>query len=91
MTGTTRTILVLLALVLAASIVADAAEAKSKRQKHKRIATPPPTELWHAPGARQQPARMIEVRPGLWISSYGCIQDEGYGRYSSCDITDGLH
>ena len=31
---------------------------------------------------------MIEVKPGLWVSSYGCITDEGYGRYNSCDITD---
>ena len=30
------------------------------------------------------PARMIEVRPGLFISSYGCFTDEGYGRYSPC-------
>ena len=26
---------------------------------------------------RQQPARMIEVKPGLWISSYGCVTDDG--------------
>jgi hypothetical protein len=28
--------------------------------------------------------RMIEVRRGLWISSYECVTDEGYGRYRSC-------
>jgi hypothetical protein len=41
-----------------------------------------------APGFHSQAARMIEVKPGLWISSYGCVTDEGYGRYNSCDITD---
>ena len=28
--------------------------------------------------------RMIKVRPGLWISSYDCVTDDGYGRYRSC-------
>jgi hypothetical protein len=28
--------------------------------------------------------RMIEVRPGLWISSYDCVTDDGNGRYRSC-------
>ena len=42
------------------------------------------------PGASfQQPARMIEVKPGVWISSYGCITDDGYGRFLPCDITEG--
>jgi hypothetical protein len=27
---------------------------------------------------------MIEVRPGIIISSYDCIVDEGYGRYRRC-------
>ena len=30
------------------------------------------------------PAHMVEVRPGLWISSYGCVVDEGYGRLRNC-------
>ena len=84
----TRTILVFLAVAFAASLFADTGEAKSRRHKNKPVANPA-TEP--APGFRQQPARMIEVRPGLWISSYGCIQDEGYGRYLACDITDGMH
>jgi hypothetical protein len=28
--------------------------------------------------------RMIEARPGVFISSYGCITDEGYGRWRPC-------
>ena len=33
-----------------------------------------------------EPARMIELRPGLFISSYGCVTDEGQGRWLPCDI-----
>lgn len=86
----TRTIFTFLAVALAASLFAGTGEAKSRSKKTQRIA-PPATEPSHEPGFRQQPARMIEVKPGLWVSSYGCVQDEGYGRYSSCDITDGMH
>jgi hypothetical protein len=28
--------------------------------------------------------RMIQVRPGVFISSYGCITDDGYGRWRPC-------
>lgn len=30
------------------------------------------------------PARMIEVRPGVIISNYDCITDDGYGRWRPC-------
>jgi hypothetical protein len=30
------------------------------------------------------PAHMVEVRPGKWISSYGCVIDEGNGRLRNC-------
>jgi hypothetical protein len=75
--------LMFLGSVLAVSIAADAADAKSKQRK--RAA---PVAAQSAPGFHSQAARMIEVKPGLWISSYGCVTDEGYGRYNSCDITD---
>jgi hypothetical protein len=76
-----------LTAVLAAAIAGTslASPLAAKARKHKPA---PPAHAWSAPGA-QQPARMIEVRPGLWISSYGCISDEGYGRYLPCDLTDG--
>jgi hypothetical protein len=73
----------LLAVAVAAATLASPVEAKTK---HKR--TPAPAAgTWNRPTA-QQPARMIEVRPGLWVSSYGCVTDEGYGRFSPCDLTD---
>jgi len=31
---------------------------------------------------------MIEVKPGYWMSSYGCTIDNGYGRITPCDLTD---
>jgi len=37
------------------------------------------------PSFRQEPPRMVEVRPGYWISTWGCFTDEGYGRIGSCD------
>jgi hypothetical protein len=27
---------------------------------------------------------MIEARPGVFVSSYDCVIDEGYGRYRLC-------
>jgi hypothetical protein len=36
-----------------------------------------------------EPARMIEVRPGLIISSYDCVIDEGYGRFIPCSVGGG--
>jgi hypothetical protein len=31
-----------------------------------------------------EPPRMIEVRPGWWISTYDCVSDEGQGRWRPC-------
>jgi hypothetical protein len=33
-----------------------------------------------------EPARMIQLSNGRWISSYGCVQDEGNGRFSDCNL-----
>jgi hypothetical protein len=50
--------------------------------KHRHRGARAPVPVAGAPSSG--PARMIEVRPGLFISSYGCVTDEGYGRYSPC-------
>jgi len=87
-----RLMTTLLTFAVATSL-SGSADAKH-RHHHKRVHAPPayaplpPTGLWHAPSA-QEPARMIQVRPGVWISSYGCVTDEGYGRISPCDVGDG--
>lgn len=78
---------IILGLALSATAFADAAEAAAKR--HKRVAKPAPIARQVAPAFRQQPARMIELRPGYWISSWGCYTDEGYGRYGTCDMREG--
>jgi hypothetical protein len=68
--------------IIAASVFAlasaDMAFAGSK--KHKRTRAPVAVSHSHW----SEPARMIEVRPGLIISSYDCVIDEGYGRYRLC-------
>ena len=83
---TFRLMTILTALALAAGL-AGSADAKH-RHRHPRAFAAPPTDLWHTPSA-QEPARMIEVRPGVWVSSYGCVTDEGYGRILPCDLGDG--
>jgi hypothetical protein len=68
--------------IIAASVVAlltiDAAGATPKHRHHRYV----PVAV--APSASFAPPRMIEVRPGVIISSYDCIVDEGYGRYHRC-------
>jgi hypothetical protein len=59
----------------------DAAFAGSKH-RHARHRGWAPVAAATAPAFG--PARMIEVRPGLIISSYDCVTDEGYGRYTPC-------
>jgi hypothetical protein len=39
------------------------------------------------PAARAgEPPRMIQLSNGRWISSYGCVMDEGNGRFSDCNL-----
>ena len=68
-----------------ALMLTSLAEAKDRR--HKRVTRP--SAIAQAQALGSQPARMIEIRPGYWISSYGCAQDAGYGRFTPCDLTDG--
>jgi hypothetical protein len=73
-----------LAIAAAAALAtATTAAAASKHHhryaRHARAGVAAP-----APNSSFAPARMIEARPGVWISSYGCIQDEGYGRWTYC-------
>jgi hypothetical protein len=67
--------------IAAASVLAlatvDVAWASAKHRHHGAYVAP-------APVSSYEPARMIEVRPGVIISSYDCITDEGYGRWRRC-------
>lgn len=77
----------LLCCALAMSALAGPADA-ARRQK--RAVKPVPLAAHvAAPTYRRNPARMIEVRPGHWIASWGCKTDEGYGRIGTCDRREG--
>jgi hypothetical protein len=78
--------------VVALSVVAlaaiDAAHATSKKRHYARHPTRPAAAAV-APGYSSGPARMYEARPGVWISTYDCITDEGYGRWRPCSSGGG--
>jgi hypothetical protein len=69
----------LVAVSLLAPVTADSALAKHYRQ-HAPVAGGPAVEAQSSfPGPR-----MIQVRPGVFISSYDCVTDDGYGRWRPC-------
>jgi hypothetical protein len=74
------------ACLVAASTTADA---KHRKWHHVRHHAPVAYQSNPFYGIKQEPARMIEVKPGLYISSYGCVTDEGNGRYMPCDMGRG--
>jgi hypothetical protein len=80
--------LLLIAGVAACLVVASTTADAKHRKWHARHAH---TTTYVQPGPfyKQEPARMIEIKPGLYISSYGCVTDEGYGRYLPCDAGRG--
>jgi hypothetical protein len=80
-----RTLTVFLAFAISLPALGSTADAASKR--HKRVAKHAATQ--QQPKFRQEPPRMYEVRPGHWISTWGCFTDEGYGRIGSCDMREG--
>ena len=80
-----RSLTVLLALAVSVAAFGSSADAASKR--HKRAMNEAPVA--GTPAFRQEPPRMYEVRPGYWISTWGCFTDEGYGRIGSCDRRHG--
>jgi hypothetical protein len=85
---TLKALSVLLCAALIAPALVAPAEATPKKKRVKPVATP-----HHAVGIpktyRNEPARMIEIAPGRWVSTYGCFTDEGNGRFGSCDMREG--
>jgi hypothetical protein len=73
----------------AACLVAASTAADAKHRKWHTYVAPAVSQSNPFYGIKQEPARMIEVRPGLYVSSYGCVTDEGYGRYMPCDMGRG--
>jgi hypothetical protein len=79
-------------LLLAAAVVVMAfATTADAAQKRKRAKAPAAVPSYVGPPKtyRNEPARMIEIAPGRWISTWGCYTDEGNGRYGSCDMREG--
>jgi len=77
---------ILFAALGVASIIITAAAAEPEKVKRKRVVQTQPTALW--PGASSMaPARMIEVRPGYWVSSYGCVFEDAQGRLLDCQTS----
>ena len=79
------TIRLLLGFVAALALAVPTVSATSKHDSYGR----PPharTLARNVPHSNSSfaPARIIEARPGVFISSYGCITDEGYGRWTYC-------
>jgi hypothetical protein len=73
------------AIAVTAALVLSASAAAAAKKHHPRYARHPQA-AYVAPSTDSgfAPAHMIEARPGVFISSYGCITDEGYGRWLYC-------
>ena len=72
--------------VLALTIIdASLASAKQRQRGTRHAVRHAPVNV--VPRSSFEPARMIEVRPGVWISTYDCITDDGYGRWRPCSST----
>ena len=66
-----------LALTASAALAAKKHHPRYARHTYAAYVAPAPNSGFASP-------HMIEARPGVFISSYGCIQDEGYGRWTYC-------
>jgi hypothetical protein len=75
-----------LTIAIAVALAAATTAASAASKKHHRYAAHPRASVVVPPGpySTSGPPHMVEARPGVWISSYGCITDEGYGRWLYC-------
>lgn len=70
-----------IAAMTAASLTIPAGTALAAKKKTR--VTPPA----YVSDSSMAPARMIEIRPGYFVSSYGCVTDQGYGRILPCSYS----
>jgi hypothetical protein len=78
--------------IVALSVVALAAidTAYASRKHHKYAPRHVPAVYGSVPSNSSfDPPRMYEARPGVWISTWDCITDEGYGRWRPCSAGGG--
>jgi hypothetical protein len=75
-----------LLLGLAATLALAAPTASASSKHHRYVHPHPPAVARNVPGAGPSfaPPQIFEARPGVFISTYGCITDEGYGRWTYC-------
>ena len=66
--------------ILLLTLITGISVAGNPNDRHKARRSPAVT----TPGGAFGPAHMVEVRPGVFVSSYDCVIDEGYGRYRLC-------
>jgi hypothetical protein len=81
-----RKLLVGLISILSSTSVAMADPSSNPSRRHTRHAGE--VETVGRPRSFEPP-RMIEVRPGWWISTYDCVTDEGQGRWRPCSALGG--
>jgi len=78
----------IMGLLVVALATIDMAGVSAKERRHgARSVQHAPRAV--VPGSAFEPARMYEARPGVWISTYDCITDEGYGRWRPCSSGSG--
>jgi hypothetical protein len=76
----------IVALSVIALAAADTGYAAAKKHHHSTRAAAGPVV---PPSSSFAPPRMYEARPGVWISTWDCITDEGYGRWRPCSSGGG--
>jgi hypothetical protein len=74
--------LVALSVIAFAAIDATYAGAKQRHHGARHGVRHAPASV--APTSSFDRPRMYEARPGVWISTWDCITDEGYGRWRPC-------
>ena len=80
----TRWLIVGLSMVALATI--DTSHAAPKKGARQTVRHAPASV---APRYSSEQARMYEARPGVWISTYDCLTDDGYGRWRRCSDSGG--
>jgi hypothetical protein len=74
----------LVALSVITLVAIDATYASAKQRHHGARHGVRDAFVSVGPASSFDPPRMYEARPGVWISTWDCITDEGYGRWRPC-------
>jgi len=61
----------------------------SAAKRHKHRAYGPYAPVATAPAPYWRDPYMVPAKPGYWISSWGCVTDEGGGRVKPCETGGG--